>query len=119
MRLNDGSERVCVYFARANSDDLLERGDKNLSVADLPGFRLRRDGLDDRLGHLAFDCNFDLEFGKKAHGVFRAAIDFRMPLLAAVALDLGHPHALHPECRELLANFVQFAWPDDYGAELH
>ena len=38
-----------------------------------------------------------LDLRQEVHGVFGAAIDFRVALLAAVALDLGDGHALHAE----------------------
>ena len=43
------------------------------------------------------DGDLDLDLGQEVHGVFGAAVDFRVALLAPVALDLGHGHALHAE----------------------
>ena len=43
------------------------------------------------------DRDFDLQLGQEAHGVFGAAVDFRVALLAAVALDLGHGQAVHAD----------------------
>jgi hypothetical protein len=38
--------------------------------------------------------DFDFDLRQKIHGVFAAAINFRVPFLAAKALDFGNGHAL-------------------------
>src|ERR1043165_8430672 len=92
--LLQGLERVTIRFAGADTHNLLERRDEDFSVADLAGLCLCRDRIDHGVEHLALHCHFDFELGQEAHGVFRTAIDFRMPLLPPVAFDLSHRHAL-------------------------
>ena len=41
--------------------------------------------------------DLDLQLRQEAHGIFGAAVDFRVALLAAVAFDLGDGQALHAE----------------------
>jgi len=58
---------------------------------------------------------------QEAHGIFRAAIDFRVPLLAAVALDLRDRQPVH--ARGLVsasADFLELEGLDELaGDELH
>src|SRR6218665_3060316 len=112
-------ERVAVGFAGGDANDLLERRDEDLSVADLAGLRLRGDRVDHRVEHLALHRHFDFELGQKAHGVFRAAIDFRMPLLPPIAFDLSHRHALNAERRKRLTHFIELEGFDDRRNKLH
>src|SRR6185437_15265624 len=59
------------------------------------------------------------DFGQEAHGVFGAAIDFRMTLLPPVAFDFRHRHALDAQCGELLPHVVELEGFDDRRDELH
>ena len=43
------------------------------------------------------DGDLDLQLRQEAHGVFGAAVDLRVALLAAVALDFGDGQTLHAE----------------------
>src|SRR5512135_912901 len=92
-------ERVAVGFAGTDANHLLERRDEDLSVSDLTGLGFGGNRLDHRVRHFAFDGDFDFQFGQKADGVFRAAIDFRMSLLPPVAFDFRHRHALNAQRR--------------------
>src|SRR5690242_599956 len=87
-------ERVAVGLAGANAHCLLNRYDKDLAVADLAGLGGGADRLDHAVGVLLGDGDLDADFRQKIHGVFGAAIDFGVALLPAVALDLGHRHAV-------------------------
>ena len=49
-----------------------------------------RDRLDDASHHLGRDRDLDLHLGQEAHRVFGPAVDLGVPLLTAVAFDLGH-----------------------------
>src|SRR5215216_6338046 len=80
------SEGVGVGLAGADADGALERHDEDLAVADLAGARRGRDAVDDARHELAGDRHLDLDLGQKAHGVFGAAVDLRMPLLPSVTL---------------------------------
>src|SRR6202044_2521622 len=100
-------KRVLVRLARADPHRRVEVVDEDLAVADLAGAR----GSDDRFDHLVGDVrvNRDLDFqlGKEAHGVFSAAIDFGMPLLAPVALNLRNCQTVHADGGERIAHLLQ------------
>src|SRR5215207_5464230 len=85
----DVSERVAVGLAGADSQGVVDRRDEDLAVADLPGTRVRGNDLDRLLDDVGGDRDFDPELGQEVHDIFRAAIDFGVALLAAVALNLG------------------------------
>jgi len=63
--------------------------------------------------------NFDPQLGQEVHDIFGAAIDFGVALLAAIALDLGHRHAVDADGRERLADFVQLERFDNRDDEFH
>ena len=65
------------------------------------------------------DGRFDLDLGQEVHHVFRAAVQLRVALLAAKALDLGDRDALHADLRERLADFVELEGFDDCCDEFH
>src|SRR5580698_9424353 len=114
-----GLKRVTIRFAGADTHDLLERRDENLSVADLACLRLRGNRVDHRVEHLALHCHFDFELGQETDGVFRAAIDFCVPLLPPVAFDLSHRHALNAEREKRFAHLVELEGFDDRRNKLH
>jgi hypothetical protein len=54
------------------------------------------------LGEVGIDSDLDPELGQEVHDILGAAIDFGMALLPAIALHLGHGHAVDAD-RELRA----------------
>ncbi len=89
------SQRVGVFFAGTDAHRLFERVDENLAVADLAGTRRRGDRLDYLVDHLRRDRDFDFQLRQKAHGVFGAAINLGVPLLAPIAFDFRHRQSVH------------------------
>ena len=57
--------------------------------------------------------------GQEVHGVFGAAIDFGVPLLTAVALDLAGGHPVHANRDQGVADLVELEWLDDGNDEFH
>src|SRR5882672_7897635 len=113
------SECVVVGFAGPYTDDLVHGGDENLAVADLSCAGIGGDRFNDRVHHFGAHGDFDFDLGKEIYGVFRAAIDFRMSLLAPVALDLTDGHALNAKRRQRFAYFVELERLDDSRDEFH
>src|ERR1700719_2649268 len=93
------SEGVAVGFAGANAHRPIDRSDKNFAVADLPGLGRASDRLNDSIRPLRRDRDLDADLGQETHRIFGAAIDLRVPLLAAVTLDLGDGHSNHADRR--------------------
>src|SRR5271157_6032113 len=69
------SERVFVLFARADPNRRVEVVDEDLAVADLAGARGRNDRLDDLVGDVGVDRDFDFELGQETHRILRTAVD--------------------------------------------
>src|SRR5207244_8046252 len=92
---------------------------EDLAVADLSGSGIDGDGLDDGVRHFGANGDFDLDLGKEIHGIFRAAIDFRVSLLAPIAFDLADGHALDAKRRQRLTHFVELERLDDGRDEFH
>ena len=87
--------------------------DENFSVADFAGLG----GFDDRIHrclHIAVrQHDFDFDLGQKIDGVFAAAINFGVALLAAKPFDLGDRHAFDAEARQSFFHFFEFERFDD------
>src|SRR5215813_8945176 len=114
-----GSKRRGVGFADADADGLIEADDEDLAVADLPRLGGGGDRLDDLVGLVAGNRDLDLEFRQEAHGVFGAAVDFRVALLASVAFDLGDGHPVHANRSQSVADLVELEWLDDGHDDFH
>ena len=70
-------------------------------------------------GKLCGDADFDAQFWQQVHDVFGPAVDFRVALLAPVALDLGDGHSVHADAHERVAYLVELERFDDGDDELH
>src|SRR5580765_2364678 len=82
------SEGVLAGLAGADANDLLQRRDEDLAVADLAGTGRGLDRLDDPVDDRIVDRGLDLHLGQEIDHVFGAAVELRMPLLPAEPLDL-------------------------------
>src|SRR5690606_16616736 len=114
-----GSERIGVDLAGADADDLVERDDEHLAVADLAGARGAGDGLERGVEHLVRHRGLDLELGQEVDDVFGAAVQLGMALLPAEALDLGDGQARHAGIAEGFAHLVELERPDDGDDQFH
>src|SRR5215204_905233 len=92
---------------------------EDFAVADLPGLGSGGDGLDDLVGLLARNSDFDLDLRQEIHGVFSAAVDFSMALLTPVSLDLGDGQSVHPRRGESVSDLVELERLDDGHDDFH
>src|SRR3954462_8492534 len=98
---------------------MVEIDDEDLAVADLPGFRGGRDGVDGLVDLVGGDSDLDLDLGQEAHGIFGAALDFRMALLAAISLDFRHRETGNADGSQGVTDFVQLEWRKNRHNNLH
>ncbi|EGE57269.1 hypothetical protein RHECNPAF_4460040 [Rhizobium etli CNPAF512] len=98
---------------------MIDRIDENLAVADLTGLGRRRDGFNRPVDEFRCNGDFDLELRQEADGVFSAAIDFGMPLLATVALHFGHGQALNADRRQGFADLIELERLDNSHHNFH
>src|SRR6185312_10931618 len=106
-------------LARADADDLLDRRDEDLAVADLAGARRLDDRLDRALGERVLQDHLDLDLRQEIDDVLGAAVELGVALLAAEALDLGHGEPGDAELRQRLAHLVELERLDDRFDLLH
>ena len=64
---------------------MVEVDDEDLAVADLAGLCSAGDRFDGLVDDVAGYGDLDLQFRQEADGIFGAAVDFRMALLAAIS----------------------------------
>ena len=102
-------------FTGANANGLFEVGDEYLAVTDLAGSCRVGDGLDDLLGDVVVDGQFDLGLRQEVDDVLGAAVQLRVAALAPEALDLGDGDALYADVGDGLADVVELEGLDDRG----
>src|SRR3954454_19746914 len=119
MRPRHRSDRCLVLVAGTDPYDAVDRRDPHLAVADATGLR----GLDhdpgDVLDVTVVDDDLDPDLRHQGDVVLRAPVDLGVPLLPAVAGDLGHRHPGDPEGLEGLADLFPLVRLDHRGDELH
>src|SRR4051794_5733485 len=98
---------------------MVEVDDEDLAVADLAGFRSRRDGIDGLVDLVRGNSDLDLDLGQEAHRVFGAAIDFRVALLPAISLDFRHRETVNADGGQSVPDFFEFEWLDDRHNDFH
>src|SRR6478752_6659114 len=114
-----GSQRRGVGFAGADADGVVDVVDEDFAVADLAGLGRGGDGVDDLVGLLAGNGDFDLHFRQEVHGVLGAAVDFSVTLLASVTLHLGNGEPVDPRRGEGVANLLEIERLDDGHDDFH
>src|SRR4029077_14278539 len=114
-----GSQRGGVGFAGADADGVVDVVDEDFAVADLPGLGSSGDGVDDLVGLLARNSDFDLDLRQEIHGVFGAAVDFSMTLLTPVTFDLGDGQPVHPCRSQSVTDLVELERLDDGHDDFH
>src|SRR5436190_4486495 len=112
-------QRIAIGLAGANAHRVLDLDHENLAVADLAGFGRAGDRLDDAVGAIVRHHDLDLDLGQEVHGVFGAAIDLGVALLAAEALHLGDGEPGDPDLGERVAHVLELERLDDGGDQLH
>src|SRR5215472_12664660 len=101
------SHRVVAVLSGPDANHLVQRGDEDLAISDLPRMRLEHDRLDRGRQQLVFYDQIDLELGQKVNHVLRAAIHLGVPLLSAESLHLVHREARYPDALKFLLNRVE------------
>ena len=108
-----------IAFSGPDPDRLIERGNEDLAVANLPGSSRRGDGFDRLTDEIGRHGDLDLQLGQKADRIFRPTVDFRVALLAAVTFDFGHGHPGRANRRQSVTNLVQLEWLNDRSNYFH
>src|SRR5690606_2802653 len=77
------------------------------------------DGFDDLRRERVAGGDFELHLGQHVGRVFGPAVNLRLALLPAEALDLGDRHPGDTDRAEGFAHLVELEWFDDGNDELH
>jgi len=80
--------RVGTFFPGADPEESPGVRDPDLAVTDLAGARCAADRFNGAFGLIVRNRDFDLDLGKEVDFVFGPTVDFRLPLLTTVTLDL-------------------------------
>src|SRR5438445_872777 len=98
---------------------MVEVDDEDLAVADLAGFGSGGDGVDGLVDLIRGDSDLDLDLGQEAHGVFGAAVDFRVALLATITFDFRHRETVNANGGQGVTDFFELEWLDDRHNNFH
>src|SRR5260370_21113215 len=112
-------QRVYVGLAGPDAYGLIDRGDEDLSVTDLPGLGCCNDGFDGGAHAIGRHRHLDANLGQKVHDVFGAAVDFGVAFLAAIALDLARCHPVHADRDQRIAHVLELERLDDGDDHFH
>ncbi len=113
------SDRFGAGLAGANADGFKEFGDEDLAVPDLARAGGIGDGLDDLVGDIVGDGQFDLGLRQEVDDIFGATLQLGVAALPPEALDLGDGDALDADVGNRLANVIEFERLDDRGDHFH
>src|SRR3954468_20548169 len=106
-------------LAGPDPDQLVDRRRPDLAVTDLAGCRGLHDDVDDVGGVVVGNDDIETHLGDEVDGVLRAPVDLGVPFLPAVAVDLRHGQAVHPEGLQRRLHVVELERLDDRGDESH
>ena len=109
-----------IYRGAEYAVNFLPKIKVEVGVADdLTGLGGGRNGIDDLVGLLARNSDFDLDLRQEVHGVFGAAIDFSVALLTPVTFDLGDGQPVHPSRSQSVTDLVELERLDDGHDDFH
>jgi len=92
---------------------------KILPFADLSGARRAGDRSDGIVNTVVGQRHLDLELGQEGDGVFGAAIDFGVTLLATIAAHFRHRHTGDADFGERETHGIEAMRLDDGGEKFH
>ena len=118
------SDGVDTSFARTNSHDFFDIGNKNLAVTDATSLGGIANGINRGFNGLVVEHHLDLHLRQEVHDVFGATVKLRVAFLTAEALCFGDRDALEANFLKRFLDLVQFERLDDgfdllHGACLH
>src|SRR2546423_15530879 len=114
-----GSDRITSPFPRADADDVFDRQDEDLSVADPTGLGGALDRFDDLRDQLVADDDVELHLGQEVDDVLGAAVELGVALLPPESLHLTDRDPLDADCAERLLHLVELEGLDDRLDLLH
>ncbi len=83
-------QSIRIGLSRLDSDRLTELEDEDHAVPGLAAMGRLLDGFHDPFGQIVVHRDLDLDLRQEVLRALGAAVDFRVPLLAAEAFDFAH-----------------------------
>jgi len=90
-----GSEGGFAALVVADADGFVDAADEDFAVTDAACAGRTEDGFDSLVFDFILDDHLDLDFGQQIDGIFIAAIELRVALLAAMSARLQDGHAFN------------------------
>src|SRR5574337_1159343 len=102
-----------------DSDNLIDRHDKDLSVSNATGLRRRENRLHNLIALIVGNNDLDLHLGQKVYGVFTTPVQFGVPFLPTKTLDLAYGEALNSRLRQSALHLIKLEGLNDRLDLLH
>jgi hypothetical protein len=87
---------------------LVDAADEDFAVANAAGAGGAHDGLNRLILHIVVNHHLDLHLGQEVDGIFTAAIELGVALLAAVAAGFENGHAFDARFKQRILHGIQF-----------
>ena len=110
------SQRFHASFAGSDTHGVFNLGHKNFAVTDFSGFGFFQYCFHRALGAIVRDHNFEFNLRKKIYRIFRAAINFAVPLLPAKSFYLAQSHSFNACGDQGFSDWLGFEW-FNYGLD--
>ena len=120
LKINHGVlQRRFAVLVVADADGFIDSGHEDFAVSDFAGSGCADDGLNGLVLDLVGDNDFDLYFGQQIDGVFAAAVELSVALLAAMAAGFQNCHAFNAGFEEGILHGIQLGGLEDCLNLLH
>src|SRR4029077_696400 len=100
------SDGLFAALSCTDANNLLHRGNEDLSIANAARLGRSHDRVDDHLFQVVRNNNFYLGFGEKVNDVFCATIELSMAALSSKATHFTDGHTLDARGVELLLHLI-------------
>src|SRR5713226_8956180 len=102
-----GLNGLFTFLFGADANGLIDGENEYFPVANFAGLGRADDRRHRRVHAVVRQDQFDFDLGQEIDGVFAAAVDLGMTLLATETLDFTHGHALDPRRAQGILHFFQ------------
>src|SRR6266496_2638166 len=104
---NAASQRIVPAFIIADTNRLVHAGAEDLAVANLASLGSRDDRALDLVHRIVGDHHFNLDLRDEVHRILASAINLGVALLAPMAANLNHGHALDTNVVQRILHWFQ------------
>src|SRR5213593_2322436 len=110
---------IFASLTGADSHGILQRENKNLSVADFSRVCRFANSLNDLLALIVENCHFNLDLGEQINAVLRASVALHLTLLTPGAPHVRYSQSHNPNVRQRLLHVLKAVRADNRVYHFH